>query len=416
MYTFFTIDNGLRVVLENIDHVSSVSVGLWVENGSRNETAESNGISHFIEHMLFKGTYNRNAKEIVEAIEDYGGQINAFTGKEATCYYTKTLDSHMERSFGVLSDMIFNSKFDPVDIEREKKVVIEEINMSEDSPEDVLSDLHSIAIWGDDPIALPILGTEETVKSFTREQLLEYIECRYIPENCVLSICGNIDFDVTTKLVNKYFGSWSSKNKKVTKHSTPIFQNKFLVKQKPIEQVHLSLGIKGIETGNRDNYPLHVINNVFGGTASSILFQKLREERGMCYSIYSYNSPYMNTGIMNVYAGLNPKDTKEAIIQIKNELSILVEKGISKETLNKTKEQLKGNYMLGLESTSNKMFANGKNALFLNRINTPKDIMKKINDITLEDINRVMKNTFGEGIINGALVGDNIDDDILKIF
>ena len=193
MYNLFKLNNGLRVVVENIEYVNSVSVGLWVENGSRNENISNSGISHFIEHMLFKGTVGRTAKQIAEAIEDVGGQINAFTGKEATCYYIKALDTHLELSLDILSDMLFNSNFSEDEIEKEKGVIFEEINMSEDSPEDVLTDLHTKAIWNKDSISLPILGTMDTVKSFNRKMMLDYIDSYYIPENSVISISGKFD-------------------------------------------------------------------------------------------------------------------------------------------------------------------------------------------------------------------------------
>ncbi len=251
MQNVFKLSNGLRVVTEKIETVKSISVGIWVETGSRNEDKVNNGISHFIEHMMFKGTKKRNALELAESIENVGGQINAFTGREATCYYIKALDENLELCLDVLSDMMFNSKFSEEDIEKEKGVVIEEINMSEDSPEDVLADLHSMAIWGEDSISLPILGTVDTVKSFNRELILEYIAEYYIPENSVISICGNFEEDKLYNYLDKYFSTWKSlSNKRVTKYSTPILLSDILYKDKPIEQLHLSLGLKGYELGN----------------------------------------------------------------------------------------------------------------------------------------------------------------------
>lgn len=414
MYNLFKLDNGLRVVVENIDYVNSVSVGLWVENGSRNEDKANNGISHFIEHMFFKGTKNRTALQIAECIEDVGGQINAFTGKEATCFYIKALDSYLELSLDVISDMLFNSKFLSEDIEKEKSVIVEEINMSEDSPEDVLSDLHSTAIWGEDPISLPILGTEDTVKSFTREQILKYISSYYIPENSVISIAGKFDTKNIEKLVEKYFGNWNSTNKKVTKYSNPEILNKNLFKKKSIEQLHISLGIPGIETGNEDLYSLLLLSNVFGGGASSMLFQKIREEKGLCYSIYSYISAFMNTGVVNIYTSLNPKYAADALNMIKEQINKFVQSGISDDKLVKAKEQLKGSYILGLESTSSRMFNNGKSVLFLNRIKTPTDLIEKINNIDKNKLNEVMQKTFAKGIINSSFVGENVDMDVLS--
>ncbi|NEZ46095.1 insulinase family protein [Clostridium niameyense] len=410
MYTLLKLDNGLRVVLENIDYVNSVSVGVWIENGSRNETKQNNGISHFIEHMLFKGTENRNSLKIAESIEDLGGQINAFTGKEATCYYVKILDSHIDLALDVLADMLFNSKFLEEDIEKEKKVVIEEINMSEDSPEDVLVDLFSRAAWENDSSSYPILGTIDTVGSFNRNQILDYLHQYYIPENSVISICGNINIDKAKKLVEKYFGGWKSgENKKITTYSTPKIYKNHLFKSKNIEQIHVNLGFKGIEAGSDDIYPLIMITNILGGGASSILFQKIREEKGLCYNIYAYLTSLNNTGIINIYSGLNPKCIEEALSLIKNEVYNFYKKGIDKEKILKLKEQLKGGYILGLESTSSRMFSNGKSVLFLNRIKKPEDVMKKIDNVTYSKIQEVMEKTYGEGILNSAFVGKNLN-------
>lgn len=414
MYNIFKLSNGLRVVVENIDYMNSVSIGLWIENGSRNETPVNNGISHFIEHMLFKGTERRTAKQIAESIEDVGGQINAFTGKESTCFYIKVLDTHLELSLDILSDMLFNSKFDSEEIEKEKSVIIEEINMSEDMPEDVLGDLHSIAIWEKDSLSMPILGTSSTVRSFTRNQLLDYVHSYYIPDNSVISICGKVDMKEIEKLVERYFGQWISNNKKITQYSSPETFRNHLIKQKDIEQLHISLGLYGLETGNDEAYSLLVLNNMFGGGASSILFQKIREEKGLCYSIYSYLSSYKNTGVLSIYTGLNPKYALEAVKLINEEVEKFSSTEITEDKLIKLKEQLKGSYMLGLESTSSRMFSNGKSYLFLNRINTPSDVLRKIDNINKTSVKNVMEKTFKQKIINSAFVGQNVNLDSIK--
>lgn len=414
MYDIIKISNGLRIVLEEIDYVNSVSVGLWVKNGSRNENKDNSGISHFIEHMFFKGTEKRNAKEIAEYIEDVGGQINAFTAKEATCYYVKILDTHLDLALDIISDMIFNSKFDEEEIEKEKGVIIEEINMNEDSPEDVLVELHSEAIWGEDPIALPILGNEKTVSSFTREVLVDYISSRYIPENCVLSIAGKFNKTDVLKLVENYFGEWKFKGKNLINYSTPKILTNHLFKEKQIEQLHISLGLHGIELGSDDLYPLLFLNNILGGGASSILFQKIREELGRCYSIYSYLSALNNTGVVSIYTGLNPKYSVEVVTLIKEELEKFTNMDISNERIIKGKEQLKGSYILGLESTSSRMFNNGKSVLFLNRINEPEIILKKIDAINRDKIYNAMERTFKKGILNSAYVGEDVDLNLMK--
>jgi predicted Zn-dependent peptidase len=412
MYNLFKLDNGLRVVVENIEYVNSVSVGLWVENGSRNENEVNSGISHFIEHMLFKGTSRRNAKQIAEEIEDVGGQINAFTGREATCFYIKALDTHLDLSLDILSDMLFNSNFLEEEIEKEKGVIFEEINMSEDSPEDVLSDLHTRAIWDEDSISLPILGTMDTVKSFSRKDIVDYIASYYIPENSVISISGKFDMGNIEKLVEKYFGKWNSENKNITKYSSPQISNLHYFRKKDIEQLHISLGIPGVGIGTDDTYTLILLSNILGGGASSRLFQKVREELGVCYSIYSYVSAMKNTGIVSIYAGLSPQYAQVAINAIEEEVNKFAEHGIDNERLVKAKEQLKGSYILGLESTSSRMFSNGRSVMFTGKINTPEDVLQKINAIDKFKINDVMEKTFKKGIINSAYVGK--EKEILK--
>jgi predicted Zn-dependent peptidase len=414
MYNIFTLNNGLRVVYEKISYVKSISVGLWIENGSRNEKSTNNGISHFIEHMMFKGTSGRSSLDIVEAIEDVGGQINAFTGKESTCFYIKALDSYLELSLDILSDMLFNSTFHPDDIEKEKGVISEEIKMSQDSPEDVLSDLHCSAIWGEDPISLPILGTFESIGSFTREDITDYISSHYIPENSVISIAGNMDESKVRCLVEKYFGEWTCSNKKITRYSTPPLLCNHLHKNKKIEQLHLSLGMPGIQTGNEDLYSLLLMSNILGGGASSLLFQRIREQKGLCYSIYSYISAFKNTGVISVYTSLNPKCADIVLELINDEIGRFISQGISDERLRKAKEQLKGSYMLGLENTSSRMFNNGKSVLFLNRINTLDDMVSKIDRIDQQRLQDVMDKTFRKGIMNSAFVGDNFDLGHLK--
>lgn len=418
MYNLFMLNNGLRVVVENIEHFNSVSIGMWVNNGSRNENCNNNGISHFIEHMLFKGTENRTGKEIVEEIEDVGGQINAFTGKEATCYYIKALDTHLELGLDILSDMFFNSLFKEEDIEKEKGVVIEEIKMGEDNPEDVLMDLHAKAAWGKDGLSLPILGYDNTVKLFNRKMIKKYLESYYIPENCVLSICGKIDMNNIEKLVNKFFGNWKCEEKKITSYSKPDILENYYFRKKDIEQFHINLGLKGVPTGDDDLYTTILLSNILGGGASSMLFQKIREKLGVCYSIYMYMSSHINNGLVNVYAGLNPKYLNEAIEAIKEDIYIFSKNGISNEKLIKSKEQLKGNYILGLESTSSRMFSNGKSVLFLNKINSPQDIIEKIDNINMTSIDKVMNKIFKNGIINGAFIGkseENIKNINVKV-
>ncbi|MDU2489247.1 MAG: pitrilysin family protein [Clostridium celatum] len=414
MFNLYTLDNGLRVVTEYIEHVNSISVGVMVQNGSRNESKDVNGISHFIEHMFFKGTDKRSAKDIVQEIENIGGQINAYTSKETTCYYIKALNTHVDLCLDVISDMILNSKFDEEEIEKEKGVVIEEINMSQDNPEDVLDEIHSEAIFGSDSLSYPILGTPDRIKSFNRKKIKDYIRTHYTPYNSVLSICGKFDEKELRKLIEEYFGKWSKDDIYNPTYESIILKHDSKYAEKQIEQVHINLGLNGLPYADDKAYSLVLLNNVFGGGASSILFQKVREELGLCYSIYSYMQPYLGVGTLNIYTGLSNKYCDKAISVINEHLQDFAKKGISKELLEINKEKIKASYILGLESTSSRMFANAKCFLLQNKIKTQEEVIKKINKIDSDDINYVLERCFKPGIISTAFVGQGIEAENLN--
>ena len=414
MINLYTLDNGLRVVTEYIEHVNSISVGVMVQNGSRNESKDVNGISHFIEHMFFKGTDKRSAKEIVQEIENIGGQINAYTSKETTCYYIKALNTHVDLCLDVISDMILNSKFDEEEIEKEKGVVIEEINMSQDNPEDVLDEIHSEAIFGKDSLAYPILGTPDRIKSFNRKKIKDYIRTHYTPYNSVLSICGKFDEKELRKLIEEYFGKWSKDDIYNPTYESIELKHDSKYMEKQIEQVHINLGLNGLPYADDKSYSLLLLNNILGGGASSILFQKVREELGLCYSIYSYMQPYLGVGTLNIYTGLSNKSCDKAIRVINEHLHDFAKKGISKELLEINKEKIKASYILGLESTSSRMFANAKCFLLQNKIKTQEDVIRRINKIDSDDINYVLEKCFKPGIISTAFVGQGIEAENLN--
>ena len=414
MYNLHTLDNGLRIVTEKIEHCNSISIGVMIQNGSRNESKDINGISHFIEHMFFKGTNKRNFKEIVSEVENVGGQINAFTSKEATCYYVKALNTHLDLAIDILSDMILNSKFSPEDIKKEQSVVVEEINMGEDNPEDVLDDLHSRVTYGEAPLSMPILGTAEKVRSFTREMIVDFIKEKYTPYNSVISVCGNFDEKELIKMIEESFGKWQSH-----KEYKPVYESNIIHPgtgyiNKDLEQLHMNLTLKGLPYGADNGYSLVLLNNIFGGGASSILFQKVREELGLCYNIYSYPQSFQGVGTLEIYAGLGKGYGEKAIVAIQEELEKFKTFEITDDLLNINKEKIKGNYILGLESTSSKMFANARSLIFKNKITTEEDVIKKIDGINKEDIKFILEECFGGGIINTSFVGPNIDTDKLN--
>ena len=394
MFNKCTLSNRVRIVYEKIPYVRSVSIGIWVKTGSRNENKQNNGISHFIEHMLFKGTEKRNAKEIAESIDNIGGQLNAFTGKECTCFYAKTLDSHIDLVLDVLSDMFFNSLFAKKDISVEKRIILEEIGMYEDSPEELVHDILSETVWEGNPIGYSILGTQKSLKSFDIEVIKDYMSKNYTPQNTVISVAGNFEEAYLMKLLKKYFEGWSSSNDQKAAFQEVIFNNGIKTREKDTEQVHLCIGFNGIAHGNDKLYSLLAVNNIFGGGMSSRLFQKIREKKGLVYSIYSYPSAYKNAGLYTIYAGMNPDNLNIVIELITDEIKTLIKRGIKPSDLEKSKEQLKGNYILGLESTSSRMNSIGKSELMLSHIDTPEEVLAKINGINMESINEVIEQTF----------------------
>lgn len=405
MYKKYTLDNGLRIVTEHIPYVKSISIGVWIETGCKHETSNNNGISHFIEHMLFKGTTSKSAKKIAELIDEIGGQINAFTSKECTCYYTKVLDNHYELAVDLLADMLFNSKIDNEDIQKEKSVICEEISMYEDSPEDLVHDLLYQSIFKNNSLALPILGTHKTLELIGREEILKYMKKYYVSNNAVISVAGNFEEKKLINLIEKKFGNWKMAENLAPDRSVIHYNFEHSSKIKDIEQVHLCLGFKGIKLGEKKLYPLLLVNNILGGSMSSRLFQNIREDRGLVYSIYSYPSTYKQGGLLTVYAGMSPNVIDEVSQLIYDELENLNKNGLSMVELNKSKEQLKGNYILGLESTSSRMTSIGRSELLLNRIDSPKEIIQKIDDVEMIEVNDIIKEIFDLKNIATTTVG-----------
>ena len=392
MIETYTCKNGLRIVLEHVPTVRSVTIGVWVLTGSRNETEQNNGISHFLEHMFFKGTKKRTAKEIAEAFESIGGQVNAFTSKEYTCYYARVLDSYKEHALEVLTDMLFHSTFDEEELEREKNVVIEEIKMYEDTPDDHVHDLLAKASFGNHPLGRSILGTEKHLRSFTKETLIEYMETYYTPNNIVVSIAGNVD-EHFIPIVERYFDQFNRKNNEV-KRKAPIFLDQSITKHKDTEQAHYCVGFEGYPVGDDMISSVMLVNNVLGGGMSSRLFQEVREKRGLAYSVFSYHSSYLDSGLLAIYAGTVKEQLELLKTTINETIEHLIENGLTEKEFKNSKEQLKGNIMLSLESTNSRMSRNGRNELLLRRHRTLDDIIKEIDEVQLGEVNEVIKRIF----------------------
>ncbi|OZM58620.1 peptidase M16 [Lottiidibacillus patelloidae] len=394
MITKHTCSNGVRIVLEKIPTVRSVAIGVWIGTGSRSENKANNGVSHFLEHMFFKGTTNRSAKEIAESFDSIGGQVNAFTSKEYTCYYAKVLDSHSQYALDVLGDMFFNSTFDEEELKKEKNVVLEEIKMYEDAPDDIIHDLLAQASFGDHPLGYPILGTQETLESFNGDSLRKYMNDYYTPENVVISVAGNVEDDFINE-VEKLFGTYKTTGSSENIEK-PSFLGEHLKRKKETEQAHVCLGFDGLALGDKKNYDMIVVNNVLGGSMSSRLFQDVREQRGLAYSVFSYHSTFQDNGLLTIYAGTAPKQLDYLLETMTNSLEQLKREGITEKELNNSKEQLKGNLMLSLESTNSRMSRNGKNELMLGRHRSLDEIVQLINEVSMESVNQLTKDIFND--------------------
>lgn len=411
------LDNGLRIVFEQVDYVNSVTTGIWVGAGSINETDENNGISHLIEHMLFKGTKKRNAADIAEEMDSMGGQLNAFTTKECTCFYTKVTSYNFETSLDVLSDMIFNSVFDEEELEKEKKVVFEEILMYDDSPEDYVHELLTKISFKGNSIAYPILGDANTVSNIKVADIKKYMENNYTSDNIVISIVGNISPEKVKAFCSEYFGQFKKSKAETTKDSTYRYKNNNESVHKSIEQYHFCIGVEGYERNNENYYASNILNNIIGGSMSSRLFQNIREKSGLVYTIYSFNSSYKAAGLFGIYSALKEDSINEVVSRVKIELDSLKKGNITKSEFERSKSQIQGNYILSLENTSNRMTVLGRRELFYNETINPEDIVNTIKNVEYNDIVDVSKDLFGCDKYNIALTGNvEKNKDIIKLF
>ena len=400
------LKNGINIVLEQMPHLRSVCFGIWVRNGARHETRELNGISHFIEHMLFKGTSTRNAKQIADEMDKLGGQINAYTTRELTCFYTKTLDYHFNMAVDILHDMFFNSLFSSEEIEKEKNVILEEISMYEDMPEDVVADILFSTIYKEKSLGLPILGPRENIKNFTQDDFKNYFKERYTPSNITLSIAGNFDEnEVIEKL--SMFEELSTKEDKI-RDLTYEYNVSNISKKKDIEQVHIQACFESFKMTDKDLFSLSALNAYLGGGMSSRLFQSIREDKGLCYSVYSFNQSFVDTGVLSLYASTTPKYEEKVKELMINEIKRLKTDKIKNEELINIKEQIKSNYILTLESSSSRMSTMGKNYLLTGKTRNPDDIIKDVDKITIESFYETYERVFDLDKISVATVGPSL--------
>ena len=413
MYKKHVLENGLTIIGEEIPYVKSISLGVWINAGSRIEDEEISGVSHFIEHMLFKGTRNRTSKQIASEIDNLGGQINAFTSKECTCYYVKLLDSHIDIGIDVLSDMILNSKFNEDDLDKERSVIIEELKMYEDSPEDLAYDLLTENIYKNDPLGMNIIGTEESLNRLNREKLLDYFNKYYVPNNSVIAISGNFNFDEIINKIEEKFKVWKKRDVNVDIKKAE-FKSCFLTKNKDIEQVNLAMSLEAVPLENdKEVYALAVINTVFGGSISSRLFQKIREEKGLVYSIYSSQSLYRKCGELGIFASMSNEHLKEVYESIIEEIKIMKKYYLTDQEIKESKEQLKGSYILGLESRSSRMMSIGRSLLLNNKVESTDDILKSIDNVDRETVKIVIDKIFNLDKLGVCIVGRDVEENKL---
>ena len=396
MYRKLVLDNGVRVVAERMPTLKSVTVGVWVNTGSRDELPIQAGYSHFIEHMLFKGTRKRSSAEISREIDALGGEMNAFTSRETTTYYVKVLDQQLERALELLSDLFHHSRFAPKEIEKEKQVVLEEIRMVQDDPEDLVQELHMGRVLGRHPLGRSILGREKTIKELRRQDLLDYIETHYDPKQTIIAIAGNFDQAHLDLMVARYFGKGRTATAAQTNgRRPPEMQGGVLLKKKRLEQVHLCLGLKGVAAGHQDRYALYALNSVLGGSVSSRLFQEVREKRGLVYSIYSFLSGYSDGGMITVYAATRPKEVDRVVDLVCRAVRQIGIKGVEQQELERAKIQMKGSLMLSLESSHSRMNKLAKDELTHARHVSLGDMLAHIDHVNEEQVFHVGRQFFG---------------------
>lgn len=403
-----TYPNGLRVIVKEIEYVQSVTMGIMVGVGSAFETQSENGISHFIEHVNFKGTKKRPAFDISDEIDSIGAQINAFTSKDVTCYYVKCIRDHVEKSFEILSDIFLNSVYPKEELDKERTVIIEEINMTEDTPDDLCIDKLATAFFGDRGYGATILGPMENALRFSRDDIFNYRKKYYVPKNTVISFAGKVKYEEVIDMVDKYFADYQGESIYVPHLvETNVYTNDVCV-DKSIEQVHFGLAIPSAEISSDKRYASLCLSSILGGGMSSRLFQSVREKRGLAYSVYSFMSSYKEAGVLYIYAGVNPKTVKSAYDCILEELNGLSNNGITLKELNRAKEQIKGSTALSSESTSSLMMSYGKRLLLTNDIFDIEKELNKLSSLTLEDVNQLAKEKFNSSVMATSIVGKGV--------
>jgi predicted Zn-dependent peptidase len=396
LYQKTVLENGIRVVSEYIPTVRSVSVGLWVDVGSRYETSKKNGISHFLEHMVFKGTRRRSMRQIAQSVESIGGYLNAFTTKEHTCFYARVLDEHIDRAVDVITDLVSEPVFNPKEINKEKYVVLEELKQIEDDPDDLIHDYLDRVLYHPHPLGEPIIGRSDSIRTFDRSDLFEHLEHYYTPENMVLSAAGKIDHNRLCELARKYTHKLRRRSPSERKDRLPRRKGKMLEFKRSVQQAYICMGTKAYSVHSGNRFPLLVLNSLLGEGMSSRLNQTIREKYGLAYSVYSFANFLNDTGMFGVYIGTDTKKIWTSIELTKKEFRKLQDKPVGKAELQRTLAQIKGSMMLGLENMSGRMMRIGASELYFKRYSSLDEVLKRIGNVTADNIQMVAQDLLNE--------------------
>jgi predicted Zn-dependent peptidase len=398
------LENGLRLITETMPHVRSVTLGVWLTRGSRHESDERSGIAHFVEHMLFKGTSTRSAEDIAQAIDSIGGQLDAFTAKEYASYYIKVLDEHVPLAIELLTDIVRRPAFAPDEIEREKKVILEEIKMVEDTPDDLVHELFTQHFWEGHPLARPILGSRETVEALNRDTLLKYFEGAYVASNLIVAAAGNLDHARVRGLVQEAFADLASSGE-VLGEDVPRVSPQVVTRTKELEQSHICLGTNSYPQSHQDRYVSYILNTLLGGSMSSRLFQNIREKRGLAYSVFSGLSAYRDAGNITIYAGCANEAVGEVVDLCVEELKGLKRTPVSDAELRRAKDHLKGSLMLSLENTASRMSHLARQEIYFARHFGLDETLAGVEAVSSQDIQRVAADLFSNGSLAATVVG-----------
>jgi predicted Zn-dependent peptidase len=402
------LPNGLIVLSEEMAHIRSIAIGIWMKTGSRDESLDLNGISHFTEHMVFKGTKNRTARDIARQVDSIGGNMDAFTGKETICFNIKVLDEHVPVAIDILSDLVLNPVFDPKDILREKGVILEEIKMDEDNPDYLVHEIFTQNFWKDHPLGKPILGTKETVRSFEQVKLLDFYRQRFAPNNMIISAAGNLNHQNFVQLIQDKFAALAAVPNGFRLPAPEVTPHVITRNKKSLEQVQLCVGVPSHPISDEKRYVSYVLNTVLGGGMSSRLFQKVREEQGLVYSIYSDLNPYRDTGCLAIYAGTSLESTRNVVDSVLAEFRELKSEVIAPDELRRAKDQLKGSLMLSLESSTSRMSNLARQEMYFKRFFSLDETINQIESVRAEEVAEMANFLFRADKIAVTVLG-NLD-------